>query len=206
MTPSHTVSPVRASVQVPVRDASTRTVTTRDAALALDLQPTDVVQAIGGSVVVRDGAGGLLLLIEAPLVRRGSAAPVRGQWRVDGDHLRATSPDGQALDGTQTLRIDSLVGRQLVSSVSQDSWLGKPRWTITPTKLGRDAPLSLLESDGWAQARQLGGIPESASLKNQFVCHPASLVARSKATWNIEAARDASSLSATMAAGCNPVP
>ncbi|WP_367618388.1 DUF2599 domain-containing protein [Luteococcus sp.] len=47
-------------------------------------------------------------------------------------------------------------------------------------------------------------MPESTSLRNQFVCHPASLVARSKPSWNIEAARNASNLWDTMAAGCNP--
>ncbi|SJN25060.1 DUF2599 domain-containing protein [Luteococcus japonicus] len=191
-------------VTLAVRDGSTRPVTTKESLLGLDARESDVVRTEGGAVVVRDGAGHFLLLVGAPTVRLGPASPVTGQWVTDRGRLRAVAVDGKALNSAAPVRITAPVGRRLVSSVDRETWQGKPRWTITPSELGREAPLILLQIEGWAQARELGAIPESTSLRNQFVCHPASLVARSKPSWNIEAARNASNLWDTMAAGCNP--
>ncbi|MGJ7562067.1 DUF2599 domain-containing protein [Brevibacterium casei] len=44
----------------------------------------------------------------------------------------------------------------------------------------------------------------TAGLKQQYVCHPMSKVARVKSTWNIEAWRPTAGLVKTAAALCKP--
>lgn len=185
-------------------EANTR-LTASGTALTLELGPSDVVRADGGgAVIVRTSSGAFLLAATAPSLRVPGKAAVAGRWTVRGHRITAVPADGQKLAGSPTVRVEAVVGAVLVSSVSTESWRGQPRWMITPSTLGREAPLPLLTAEGWAQARRAGGIPNTASLRNQFVCHPTSGVARSKPSWNIEAARNASNLWDTMAAGCNP--
>ncbi|MEL4505870.1 DUF2599 domain-containing protein [Luteococcus sp. H138] len=185
-------------------DTNTR-LTLTGTVLTIGLGKTDVVEeAPGGSIVVRTASGELKLAAEAPTLTVAGSAPIPGTWRVTGRRLSAAPADGQQLPRSRAVRVSATVGTALVASVGKQSWQGKPRWLITPTELGRTAPLTVLTAEGWAQARRAGGIPDTASLKNQFVCHPTSGVARSKPSWNIEAARDASNFLETMAAGCNP--
>ncbi|MEL4356943.1 MULTISPECIES: DUF2599 domain-containing protein [unclassified Luteococcus] len=171
--------------------------------ITLGLRKTDVVEELpGGAVAARTASGQLLLAATAPTVTVPGKPPVPGWWQVTGHRMVAVSADEKPLP--KPTRVVSTVGTVLISSVTTQTWQGQPRWLIAPTDLGRTVPLSILTDEGWAQARTRGDIPDTASLKNQFICHPASGIARTKDSWNIEAARDATNLTATMAAGCNP--
>ncbi|WP_420174830.1 DUF2599 domain-containing protein [Luteococcus sp. OSA5] len=172
--------------------------------LHLALANSDQVSVEGGALVVRRKSGQLRLIVTAPTLTTPGQSPASGSWRVEGQRIVAV-PSQEATPAARTaVQTRALMGTDLVAEVRRESWQSEPRWLVHPTRLGRATPVSLWRTDGWTQARRKGQIPASRSLQNQLVCHPASGVARSKPSWNIEAARDASDFIATMAAGCNP--
>ncbi|WP_375544643.1 MULTISPECIES: DUF2599 domain-containing protein [Brevibacterium] len=91
-----------------------------------------------------------------------------------------------------------------MKSVKRSTEKKKPRYIITPTVAGRAAPSAVHASTGWNEAVRKGVKKPTAGLKQQYVCHPMSKIARVKSTWNIEAWRPTVGLARTVAALCNP--
>lgn len=92
--------------------------------------------------------------------------------------------------------------QQYISSVA--IWR-EPEGTVygvRPTRFGRLANRDELEI-AWRQAVRKG-VPDSASLKDQFLCHPLSFVARAKPTWDLEDWRPDIGLTRVMLNACNP--
>ncbi|MGL5406043.1 MAG: DUF2599 domain-containing protein [Propionibacteriaceae bacterium] len=91
----------------------------------------------------------------------------------------------------------------LIDRVERTSEQGKGRWPIYPTTGGRVAAEWLHVTKGWGELKNKG-VPDQNGLKNQYLCHPLSQVARFKSSWNIEEWRPNVGLPATIAAKCNP--
>lgn len=91
---------------------------------------------------------------------------------------------------------------EYIASV-QKVWDGPGEvYRVRPTKAGRAAGLEELRI-AWRQAVRRG-VPDRAGLRDQFLCHPLSIIARGKPTWDLETWRPNVGLSRTMLSGCNP--
>ncbi|MDP4013793.1 MAG: DUF2599 domain-containing protein [Candidatus Nanopelagicales bacterium] len=90
----------------------------------------------------------------------------------------------------------------MIRSVTVTSTSEGVRYIVTPTRAGRLATSDSLGS-AWQQA-VAKGVPERPGLRQQFMCHPLSIVARAKPTWDLEDWRPTVGLTKTMLAGCNP--
>jgi hypothetical protein len=76
-------------------------------------------------------------------------------------------------------------------------------YRVRPTRAGRLATPQALRTQAWRQAvRQ--GVPDRNGLQHQFLCHPYSIIARTKPTWDLESWRPTVGLTRTMLAACNP--
>ena len=88
-----------------------------------------------------------------------------------------------------------------VSVVREGSGL---TYRVTPTRQGRLVPETAMKAM-WRQAVRLG-VPNQPNLRQQFRCHPLSMIARFKPSWDLELWRPRVGLRNTMLAGCNPEP
>lgn len=82
---------------------------------------------------------------------------------------------------------------------------GVPEGTVyhvRPTRAGRLALGGDLDV-AFEQAVKLG-LPRQESLRHQFMCHPLSVIARAKSTWDLESWRPEVGQLRTMLAGCDP--
>ncbi len=75
-------------------------------------------------------------------------------------------------------------------------------YRVRPTQAGRLADWSGIQQ-AWKQAVRKG-VPNRPHLRQQFLCHPLSIVARGKSSWDLEAWRPEVGLQQTMLAACNP--
>lgn len=91
---------------------------------------------------------------------------------------------------------------KLIASVRITTENGTPRYHVRPTRAGRKAVGNWLD-EAWKQAVRKG-VPDRSGLRQQFMCHPLSIVARGKSTWDLESWRPTVGLGNTMLAGCNP--
>lgn len=114
------------------------------------------------------------------------------------------------LSGTQnTQRVVSpnagtaLFGVSLIKSVRVENQPQGRRYIVTPTVVGRAISSPVPETAGWSEAKAKG-VANTNSLRNQYVCHPLSQVARVKSSWNLESWRPDVGLPATLRALCNP--
>lgn len=73
---------------------------------------------------------------------------------------------------------------------------------VRPTRRGRLVGPDDLRT-AWRQA-VAAGVPDRQGLRHQFYCHPLSIIARGKPTWDLEVWRPAVGLSRTMLSACNP--
>lgn len=73
---------------------------------------------------------------------------------------------------------------------------------VRPTRAGRLADRAELDL-AWEQAVDQG-VPNRATLRHQFLCHPLSVVARAKPTWDLESWRPDVGGLRTMLLACNP--
>ena len=73
---------------------------------------------------------------------------------------------------------------------------------VRPTRAGRLALGDDLDL-AWAEAVNKC-VPDQAGRRQQFMCHPLSIVARTKSAWGLEEWRPAVGLVRTMSNGCNP--
>ncbi len=73
---------------------------------------------------------------------------------------------------------------------------------VRPTRAGRLADRAELDL-AWTQAVSRG-VPDRAGLRQQFLCHPLSVVARAKPTWDLESWRPVVGGMRTMLQACNP--
>lgn len=169
--------------------------------LSVDSVDSSIEGTDDGGVVVKGRSGEFLLAVSAPTLLIDGGRQVEGRWSVDGDTIH---PYSSEVTLTPDVEVQALLGKTLISKVTKDSYRSKPRWSIYPSALGRVTPVPILAQEGWKEVRAKGGVPDTLSLKNQYICHPMSELARAKPTWNIEAVRDASNMAKTLAAGCNP--
>lgn len=91
---------------------------------------------------------------------------------------------------------------QMIRSVTVSAMAEGTRYLVAPTRTGRLAGGESLNL-AWRQT-VAQGVPNRPGLKQQFLCHPLSVVARAKSTWNLEDWRPTVGLTRTMLAGCNP--
>ena len=89
-----------------------------------------------------------------------------------------------------------------IASVTTSIENGVTRYHVRPTRAGRVALGDQLDQ-AWDQAVGLG-VPDVAGLRQQFMCHPLSFVARGKRSWDLESWRPTVGLQQTMVALCNP--
>lgn len=92
--------------------------------------------------------------------------------------------------------------RQFISSVTSSSEPEGMVFHVRPTRAGRLADRDELDI-AWEQA-VARGVPDQAGLRQQFLCHPLSIVARGKPTWDLETWRPTVGGLRTMLAACNP--
>jgi hypothetical protein len=94
--------------------------------------------------------------------------------------------------------------KRLIARVDRVRTVEGIEYRVRPTRAGR-----LIRGDGltaaWRQAVR-AGVPDRQGLQQQFLCHPLSVVARGKPTWDLETWRPTVGLTRTMLAGCNPGP
>ena len=89
-----------------------------------------------------------------------------------------------------------------IASISEVEEMEGLVYRVRPTKAGRLADWEGMQQ-AWRQAvRQ--GVPDRAHLRQQFLCHPLSIVGRGKPTWDLEVWRPEVGLERTMLAACNP--
>lgn len=118
---------------------------------------------------------------------------------ADGD---AATSGSESADGPKTPGESSTDARRLIASVKVSTEKGVPRYHVRPTRAGRTAFGDDLD-EAWRQTVAKGA-PDQRGLKNQFLCHPMSIIARGKSTWDLESWRPAVGLRSTILAGCNP--
>ena len=92
--------------------------------------------------------------------------------------------------------------RQFILAVTPEGTSDGTVYHVRPTRAGRLAGRPQLDT-AWRQA-VARGVPDRANLRQQFLCHPLSVVARAKPTWDLESWRPAVGGLRTMLAACNP--
>lgn len=93
-------------------------------------------------------------------------------------------------------------GRRYIAQVTTHEEAEGLVYQVRPTRAGRAASRDELDI-AWKQAVRKG-VPDRRGLRQQFLCHPLSVVARTKPTWDLETYRPTVGLVRTMLAGCNP--
>lgn len=154
-------------------------------------------EGLDGGAYLLDEEGDYLLTVSAPTVSTDQEATTT-RWIISDNTLVADA------DGHSDAQLTTYAGAVLVKSVKKSSEKGKPRYLITPTKVGRATPSAIHAKTGWAQAKRKGVDRPTKGLFEQYVCHPMSQVARVKSTWNIESWRPTVGMARTVAARCNP--
>ena len=89
-----------------------------------------------------------------------------------------------------------------IRSVTSQRFAEGVVFNVHPTRAGRVAVGDALD-DAWREA-VAKGVPDRAGLRQQFMCHPVSVVARAKQSWDLETWRPTVGLLRTMLNGCNP--
>lgn len=89
-----------------------------------------------------------------------------------------------------------------IASVTPEAVSEGTVYHVRPTRAGRLADRAELDL-AWTQA-VARGVPDRAGLRQQFLCHPLSVVARAKPTWDLETWRPAVGGLRTMVQACNP--
>ena len=148
---------------------------------------------IDGGVYALDNQGNFQMALSAPVVEGK-----KHSWEIEQSSLRVNSKVSP--DST----VHAVAGASLIKSVEKSKENKKPRYKITPTKLGRATPSGIHATAGWSEAIAKGVDKPTEGLHQQYVCHPISKVARFKDTWNIEAWRPTVGLPKTIAQACNP--
>jgi hypothetical protein len=120
-----------------------------------------------------------------------------GVGEVTGDGSADSSGDGSG--GSES---SSSGQRKYIASVATSVENGTTRYHVRPAGAGRAALGDQLDL-AWDQAVGLG-VPDRAGLRQQFLCHPLSFVARAKPTWDLESWRPTVGLKRTILALCNP--
>lgn len=140
----------------------------------------------------------LVLTLLASVVAVASVAG--GRWVLDqvlpaGVHAEPAPSPSAATASSHRVK--------LIAHVEPDDQPDGIIYHVTPTRAGRLAMGADLDA-AWEQAVALG-VPRRSSLRYQFLCHPLSLIARAKTTWDLEAWRPNVGQWRTMLAGCDPV-
>lgn len=155
-----------------------------------------------GGAYVADNSR-VLLVSTAPTLTTARNKVVPATWEAAG-HTLKIKPSQTLEAADYPAHANLQFGFSTIDKVDHGTDHGQPRYMIHPTGFGRAAPIDLLRTQGWGEARAKGNIPDTGSLYNQFICHPMSVVARAKSSWNIEAWRPDVGLPRTLAAQCNP--
>ncbi len=92
--------------------------------------------------------------------------------------------------------------RAFIASVTPEVVPEGTVYHVRPTRAGRLADRAELDL-AWTQAVSRG-VPDRTGLRQQFLCHPLSVVARAKPTWDLESWRPVVGGMRTMLQACNP--
>lgn len=112
----------------------------------------------------------------------------------DGPATGPNNADGRAKAGGSTpTYIRSVTPQQVAEGTV---------YAVRPTRAGRLADRGALDV-AWTQA-VARGVPNRDGLRQQFLCHPLSVVARAKPTWDLETWRPTVGGVRTMLQACNP--
>lgn len=92
---------------------------------------------------------------------------------------------------------------EFIRSVTVSPMSEGTRYNVAPTRAGRLATGDALTFAGRQAVAK--GVPDRPGLEQQFMCHPLSIVARAKPTWDLEDWRPTVGLTRTMMMACNPL-
>ncbi len=112
---------------------------------------------------------------------------------ADGGSGQDSSGDGARRGGEQP---------SYIAAVTRSWEADGEVYRVRPTRRGRLATPEEL-SVAWRQTVRKG-VPDRTGLRQQFLCHPLSIIARGKPTWDLETWRPTVGLTRTVLAGCNP--
>lgn len=154
-----------------------------------------VVLVLIGALVV--GATATLGLVDWVAIVEKASTRVLGTERAP--NLGGTDSEQEGSDGSAAAPTRE---RKYIVSVTTSIENGATRYHVRPTRAGRAALGDQLDT-AWDQA--VGrGVPDLAGLRQQFMCHPLSFVARGKRSWDLESWRPTVGLKRTMLELCNP--
>ncbi|RBY95320.1 hypothetical protein DQ237_14715 [Blastococcus sp. TF02-8] len=189
------------SVQVTTIIDSDNAPTRYDYALGLPEGASLVTDAESGGIVIVGSDGAFLGGVAPAWARDANGAAVATHYEVAGTTIT------QVVETTpQTaypVVADPFLGISIISSVSRVNNREGLTYAVRPTVFGRAAAEWIHASYGWSEAVSKG-VPSRQGLKEQYVCHPMSQVARVKSSWNLDTWRPTVGLMRTLAAACNP--
>lgn len=161
------------------------------------------VQAEGDLIVVRDASGVLFGGMAAPWAKDANGTRVPTSYSVNGTTVTQTINLAEAGPITYPVTADPFLGRSIIQSVYRTTERSGYTYHVRPTYFGRLANEAIHSGWGWPEAVSKG-VPNRQGLKEQYVCHPLSIRARWKDTWNLDTWRPTVGLWNTLQAKCNP--
>ena len=152
----------------------------------------------GTGAVAFDANGDPLFSVTVPVAVDASGAAVAASMSVAGDAVVVAVDDSVSDADVSIMAITDLISKVTRASTSQGV-----TYRVQPTALGRAASETVHVISGWPEAVRKG-VADRTGLREQYLCHPLSQVARVKSTWNLDTWRPTVGLAATVAAACNP--
>lgn len=157
----------------------------------------------GDLVLIKDSAGNIAGGMAAPWAKDANGVPVPTTYTASGTTVTQTIHPDQVSSVAYPITADPYMGRTVVKSVTKASDPKGTIYRVKPTTFGRYAPLIAHVTVGWAEAKGKG-VPNRTNLYEQYICHPDSIKARTKSTWNLDTWRPQVGPARTLLAGCNP--
>lgn len=170
----------------------------------LDLgQYTDQVRDLDVSgTPLRDSNGRYLAMLALPILISETGEETSLRWVKKEDEITIAS--GNIPDFTSNSHVMVALGWTIVDRVDRSTWKNDDRYHVFPTSWGRTAPAQMHHDRGWSEATKKGVRYPTYGLKMQYMCHPATVVARGKSSWNLERARPQVNYYRMVRALCNP--
>lgn len=166
-----------------------------------DLDGGSFIEGEHGGAVALDKRGKYLFVVIAEGVTADGTVvpvPVAAEGESVGPLLNGVEPAK-----SNPLDVTVMAASDLIAGVTRKSVSQGTTWAVQPSAYGRAAAEWIHSTWGWPEAVRKG-VPSRQGLKEQYLCHPMSQVARFKSYWNLDSWRPTVGLPATIAAGCNP--
>ncbi|WP_183091877.1 DUF2599 domain-containing protein [Mycetocola lacteus] len=144
-----------------------------------------VLNELDGSVTIEGADGDFLGGILPPWAKDANGTNVETSYKVSGDTLTQLV----ILDGSETFPVvaDPWLGISLIERVVKTKDPKGFRYMVYPTPWGRAGAGAAARWAAWGEAAEKG-VPRTATLQNQFLCHyDVRPVTSLKSSWNLEA-------------------